>query len=95
MHYFYFGRGYGRWQVIDVLRTVIPKNADAIGMVDECMLDLANGHKKLSLPGAFVAPSGVGIAHPNRLTGAEPAQLEAWGERVLEAATLEAVFAEG
>jgi predicted transposase/invertase (TIGR01784 family) len=30
-----------------------------------------------------------------KLTGAEPAQLEAWGERVLEAATLEAVFAEG
>ena len=29
-----------------------------------------------------------------RLTGAEPAQLEVWGERVLEAATLEAVFAE-
>lgn len=30
-----------------------------------------------------------------KLAGAEPAQLEAWGERVLEAATLEAVFAEG
>lgn len=30
-----------------------------------------------------------------KLVGAEPAQLEAWGERVLEAATLEAVFAEG
>jgi predicted transposase/invertase (TIGR01784 family) len=30
-----------------------------------------------------------------KLTGAEPAQLEVWGERVLEAATLEAVFAEG
>jgi predicted transposase YdaD len=29
-----------------------------------------------------------------KLAGAEPAQLEAWGERVLEAATLEAVFAE-
>jgi hypothetical protein len=29
-----------------------------------------------------------------RLTGAEPAQLEVWGERVLEAATLEAVFVE-
>ena len=30
-----------------------------------------------------------------KLAGAEPAQLEVWGERVLEAATLEAVFAEG
>jgi hypothetical protein len=30
-----------------------------------------------------------------RLTGAGPAQLDAWGERVLEAATLEAVFAAG
>ncbi|MEI2782166.1 MAG: DUF2887 domain-containing protein [Candidatus Competibacter sp.] len=30
-----------------------------------------------------------------KLVGAEPAQLETWGERVLEAATLEAVFAEG
>ncbi len=29
-----------------------------------------------------------------RLTGAEPMQLEAWAERVLEAATLEAVFVE-
>ncbi len=29
-----------------------------------------------------------------KLTGAEPAQLEAWGERVLEVATLEAVFVE-
>ncbi|TVR66476.1 MAG: glycosyltransferase family 2 protein [Candidatus Competibacteraceae bacterium] len=29
------------------------------------------------------------------LAGAEPARLEVWGERVLEAATLEAVFAEG
>jgi predicted transposase/invertase (TIGR01784 family) len=29
-----------------------------------------------------------------KLAGAEPAQLEGWGERVLEAATLEAVFAE-
>ena len=30
-----------------------------------------------------------------RLTDAEPAQLERWGERVLEAATLEAVLADG
>lgn len=30
-----------------------------------------------------------------KLAGAEPAQLEAWGEQVLEAAKLEAVFAEG
>ena len=30
-----------------------------------------------------------------KLTGAGPAQLEAWGERVLDAATLEAVFAAG
>lgn len=30
-----------------------------------------------------------------RLAAAELAQLEAWGERVLEAAALEAVFAEG
>ena len=30
-----------------------------------------------------------------RLTDAEPAQLEAWGERVLEAATLEVVLADG
>ena len=30
-----------------------------------------------------------------KLVGAEPAQLEAWGERVLEAATLAAVLAEG
>lgn len=30
-----------------------------------------------------------------KLAGAEPAQLEVWGERVLEAAKLEAVFAEG
>jgi hypothetical protein len=30
-----------------------------------------------------------------KLAGAEPAQLEVWGERVLAAATLEAVFAEG
>lgn len=30
-----------------------------------------------------------------KLAGAEPARLEVWGERVLEAATLEAVFAEG
>ncbi len=30
-----------------------------------------------------------------KLVGAEPVQLETWGERVLEAATLEAVFAEG
>jgi hypothetical protein len=29
-----------------------------------------------------------------KLAGAEPAQLEGWGERVPEAATLEAVFAE-
>lgn len=29
-----------------------------------------------------------------KLAAAELAQLEAWGERVLEAATLEAVFAE-
>jgi len=30
-----------------------------------------------------------------KLAGAEPARLEVWGERVLEAVTLEAVFAEG
>ena len=30
-----------------------------------------------------------------RLTDAEPAQLERWGERVLEAVTLEAVLADG
>ena len=30
-----------------------------------------------------------------KLAGAEPARLEAWVERVLEAATLAAVFAEG
>ena len=30
-----------------------------------------------------------------RLMDAEPAQLERWGERVLEAATLEAVLADG
>ena len=30
-----------------------------------------------------------------RLTDAGPAQLERWGERVLEAATLEAVLADG
>lgn len=29
-----------------------------------------------------------------KLAGGEPTQLEAWGERVLDAATLEAVFAE-
>lgn len=29
-----------------------------------------------------------------KLVGAEPARLEVWGERVLEAATLEAVFGE-
>jgi predicted transposase YdaD len=29
-----------------------------------------------------------------KLAGAEPAPLEVWGERVLEAATLEAVFGE-
>ena len=29
-----------------------------------------------------------------KLTGAEPARLEAWAERLLEAATLEAVFVE-
>ena len=30
-----------------------------------------------------------------KLAAAEPARLEAWGERVLQAAMLEAVFAEG
>lgn len=72
-------------------------------------MGLANGKRKTHVAGGFGRSRRVGIAHFRPAASREgygsyltasysataPAQLEAWGERVLEAATLEAVFAEG